>query len=340
MKELLNVGVFGATGEVGQEMINVLRNTGFPAKDVNFYAGKSAGKPLDSPFGTKIVQNSDDADYSSLDLALWAVGADWSRENWKKAEGTGCFVIDNSSAFRYEEEIPLVIPEINGFKLKNTPSRLIANPNCTTAIAAIPLHLLNQVYGIEKIIFTTYQAASGAGNGGRKELLEQSRNYLDGKYVGHNIFAHPLPFNIIPHIDRFMDNGYTKEEMKTDWETRKILWLGPEVKISSTCVRVPVERSHALDVLVETREPVDYESFKTSLAMHPMVALTDDPTEKEYPMPIITSGTYEVHVGRIRQPEVFNNGIRMFVCGDQLLRGAALNAVLIAKKLYDYGRFG
>jgi aspartate-semialdehyde dehydrogenase len=340
MKELLNVGVFGATGEVGQEMLKVLHHTGFPVGNIQYFAGKSAGTTLDSPYGKKLVRSSSEADYKCLDLALWAVGADWSRENWKKAERTGCFVIDNSSAFRYEEDIPLVIPEINGFKLQSTPSRLIANPNCTTAIAAIPLHLLNQIYGIEKIIFTTYQAASGAGNGGRKELLEQSGNYLDGNYVDHKIFAHPLPFNIIPHIDRFMDNGYTKEEMKTDWESRKILWFGPEVKISSTCVRVPVERSHALDVIVQTREPVDYESFKTSISMHPMLALTDDPEEKEYPMPIITSGTYEVHVGRIRHPVVFENGIRMFVCGDQLLRGAALNAVLIAKKLYDYGRFG
>ena len=335
----LNIGIFGATGEVGKEIIDVLHKLDFPVKELFLYAGKSAGKTIETPYGDIVVQKADTADYSELDIALWAIGGEWSLKNWERAKDSKCYVIDNSSAFRYDDEIPLIVPEINGDLLKENPSRLISNPNCTTSIAAIPLHILNQMAGIEKIIFTTYQSASGAGNGGRQELIEQSKNYIKNERVENNMFQHPLPFNVIPHIDKFRDNGYTREEMKTDWESRKILDLDDSVKITSGCVRVPVERSHAEDIVVETKNPVDLNEYRGALRKEPMLKLCDNPENNEYPMPINTSGNYVVEVGRIRKPEVFANGIRMFVCGDQLLRGAALNAVLIAKKLYDLGKF-
>lgn len=335
----INVGVFGATGEVGQEIINVLDTLKFPVGELSLYAGKSAGKMVDTAYGSIVVQAADGADYSQLDVALWAISGDWSKENWQRAKESGCYVIDNSSAFRYESEIPLIVPEINGDLLRENHSRLIANPNCTTAIAAIPLHILNKMAGIERMIFSTYQSASGAGNGGRKELLEQSRNYLDGNPVGCDIFAHPLPFNVIPQIDKFQPNGYTKEEMKTDWESRKILGLDEHVRISSGCVRVPVERSHAEDITVETRLPVNLDEYRAALEQEAMVKVCDNLMQRSYPMPINTSGKYPVEVGRLRHCGVFENGVRMFVCGDQLLRGAALNAVLIAQKLYSLGKF-
>ena len=192
---------------------------------------------------------------------------------------------------------------------------------------------------IAKIGFKTYQSASGAGNGGRRELLEQSWNYLREHLVENEKFQHPLPFNVIPHIDKFQDNDYTKEEMKTDWETRKILGLEDKVRISSTCVRVPVERSHAEDILVETRDFVDLDVYREALEEQSWIKVSDDIKNNVYPMPINTSGNYSVEVGRIRSPEIFDNGVRIFVCGDQHLRGAALNAVLIGRKLYDNGRF-
>ena len=337
----LRVGIFGATGEVGQELVNLLDvfKKELPVGDIFLYANKSAGTGLDTYLGKMTVQKAEIADYSHLDLAFWAVGAEWSKKEWEKAKESDCFVIDNSSAFRYDCKIPLIVPEINGDSLQDSGSRLIANPNCTTAIAAIPLHVLNVMSGIKRVSFTTYQSASGAGNGGRGELLEQASDYLGRKSVGHDIFQHPLAFNVIPHIDKFQDNGYTKEEMKTDWETRKILGLEDNIKISSTCVRVPVERSHAEDILVETERPVDLEEYKGALVVTKGVVVFDDVENNVYPMPIHTSGHYEVQVGRMRHPEIFDNGIRMFVCGDQLLRGAALNAVLIGKQLYGRGRF-
>ena len=331
----LKVGVFGATGEVGQEIIGVLDKLKFPVGELSLYAGKSAGNKIQTPYGKILIQKADLADYSKLDIALWAISGDWSKSNWVVAKESNWYVIDNSSAFRYDNNVPLIIPEINGELLRENSSRIIANPNCTTAIAAIPLHIINKMAGIERIIFSTYQSASGAGNGGRKELLNETRNYLDGNKVGKNIFQYPLPFNVIPHIDKFQENGYTREEMKTNWESRKILGLDDSVRISSTCVRVPVERSHAEDILVETKKPIDLDEYRNVLGQEPMLKVSDDISNNIYPMPINTSGNYQVEVGRIRKPEVFDNGVRMFVCGDQLLRGAALNAALIAQKLRE-----
>ena len=326
------VGVFGATGEVGREIINVLHKTEFPVETIRLYAGKSAGSVMKTPYGECKVEDANKANYSELDIAFWAISGDWSKENYVKTKNSDCYIIDNSTAFRREDDIPLIIPEINGDVLMENTSKLIANPNCTTAIAAIPISILNNIAGIKKLIFSTYQAASGAGYKGRMELLEQSKNYLNEKPVTNKEFDYPLPFNVIPRIDTFQDNDYTREEMKINWETRKILRLDDDVKISSTCVRVPVERSHSEDITVETEKPVTVEEYKEALSKEPMVKVYEG---DEYPMPINSKQNYQTGIGRIRKPEVFENGIRFFVSGDQLLRGAALNAVLIAKKLHD-----
>ena len=336
IKNKYNVGVFGATGEVGREIINVLYNLKVPVKNLSLFASKrSEGIDLETPYGTINVQNGDKANYSNLGISFWAVSGDWSKNNLERSQDSDCYVIDNSSAFRYDSKIPLIVPEINGSVLEDNPSKLIANPNCTTAIAAIPLHILNEMYGIKKVILSTYQSASGAGNGGIKELLQQTKSHLSGLEVKANIFSHPLAFNLIPHIDQFQQNGYTKEEMKTDWELKKILGLKDDIRISSTCVRVPVLRSHAESVVVETRNPVNIEEYSTALRNEEMITLRDDPKSLQYPMPINTSNQYPIEVGRIRHPEVFDNGVSMFLCGDQLLRGAALNAVLIGQKLIE-----
>ncbi len=334
----IKIGIFGATGGVGKELLKLLDDIRFPVGAMSLYAGRSAGTVMDTPSGIIEVKKTEDADYSGLDLAFWSINADWSRKNREKAMESHCYVIDNSQAFRQEPDIPLIVPEINGHILRDHPSRLIANPNCTTAIAALPLHKLDEMAGIEYITVSTWQSASGAGDGGREELLQETRNYLDGRPMGNRKFQHPLPFNVIPHIDKFMDNGYTREEMKIKWETRKILGLDDRVGISSTCVRVPVLRSHALDIAVETMDPVDYDEYRTLLSREPMIKLRDDPQNLEYPMPSNTTGVYPVAVGRIRALDGNRKGVRMFVCGDQLLRGAALNAVLIARKLHEYGR--
>ena len=294
----------------------------------------------------------------------------------KAISGDSTIVIDNSSAFRYIEEIPLVVPEINPHMLKN--ATLIANPNCTTAIAAVVLWPIHVKYGIKKLIMSTYQAASGAGAEGMEELLQETASKLAGKNVSNSVFVHPLPFNLIPHIDKFQENGYTKEEMKVVWETKKIFGLGDDVLISCTAVRIPILRAHSESITIETLKEITPENARELLVNAPGVRLVDDVKSNIYPMPLNATGYYccfcyyyyyyyyfiylllfffiiflvifikfllfffnfvesfDVEVGRIRQSLVFGDrGLDLFVSGDQLLRGAALNAVLIAEKILE-----
>ncbi len=333
MNDTLRVGIFGATGAVGREMMNVLHDRAFPLTELRIFASaNSAGKKIPTPFGHKTVEDANKADFSTLDLALFAISGAWSKENAQKAIEGGCKVIDNSSAFRYHDNIPLVIPEINGYAIQNAP--FIANPNCTTAIAAIPIHVLHQHYGLKRVLISTYQAASGAGEKGMQELREGTRAYLASEPVVNKVFAHPLPFNLIPHIDEFQGNGYTKEEMKVVWELSKILDLH-ELPISCTAVRIPTLRAHSETIVVETERYADPKEVRKLFANTPGILVKDNPAEKVYPMPLTASGKYEVEVGRIRKSLVFDHGVEFFVCGDQLLRGAALNAVLIAEKMYE-----
>ncbi len=334
------VGIVGATGAVGAEMIKVLKDREFPISELHLFASeRSAGKKLETPFGEKEVELFGVDAAKEMDFVFLAVGGDFAKEfapqiavdpSTGSGQGGGTVVIDNSSAFRRDENIPLVVPEINGDKAKG--AKLIANPNCTTAILAVALYPLYKEFGIKRAIVSTYQATSGAGAPGMNELIEQSKNYLAGEAVTNEAFAHPIPFNLIPHIDVFQDNGFTKEEMKVTWETRKI--FGDEsLPISCTAVRIPTLRAHAEACTIETEKPITPEAAREILATAPGVKIVDDPEKLEYPMPINATEKYDVEVGRIRSSLVFENGLDFFVCGDQLLKGAALNAVQVAEVL-------
>jgi aspartate-semialdehyde dehydrogenase len=329
---MVRIGIMGATGMVGKELIKVLADRKFPISEITLFASeRSEGKTIATPWGDKVVQNADIADYSKLDIAFFAIGGGWPTENAQKATSAGCYVIDNSSTFRYDDNVPLIIPEINPDAIGE--SKLIANPNCTTAIAAIPLYEIYKKYGLSKVIISTYQATSGAGNGGMDELEKETRNYLDGKEVKHEIFTHPIPFNLIPHIDKFQENKYTKEEMKVVWETRKIFG-DDSLNISCTCVRIPTMRAHSESIVVETEKEIDPVEITNILKETKGVKVVDDIQNNIYPMPLNASTKYDVEVGRIRQNLVFGKkGLEFFVCGDQILKGAALNAVQIGEIL-------
>jgi aspartate-semialdehyde dehydrogenase len=232
----------------------------------------------------------------------------------------------------------LVVPEINGDVIKK--SKLIANPNCTTAIGLMAIYPLSQKFGIKRIIMSTYQAASGSGQPGMDELLEGTKQFLDNgkEKLESKVFAHPLPFNVIPHIDVFQENGYTKEEMKVTWECRKICGFPDDCPISCTAVRIPTLRAHAESIVMETLQPVSVDEARAVLEQAEGVKVVDDPKNSIYPMPLTATGQYDVEVGRIRKSIAFGeNGLEFFVCGDQLLRGAALNAVLIAEQMHKNG---
>lgn len=325
------VAVVGATGAVGEEMIQVLHDRKFPhSKIVLLASERSAGKILKTPFGELQVEAFSVEAAQACDFVLMAVSGDFSEKFSPQIIANGkTVVIDNSSAFRYHEDIPLVVPEVNGAAMKG--KLLIANPNCTTAIAAMALWPLHQKFRLKKVIVSTYQAASGAGAEGMTELEDGTRKSLNGEPVENKVFAHPLPFNVIPHIDAFQSNGYTKEEMKVVWETQKIFG-SKEIACSCTAVRIPTKRAHAEAITIETEADISVEGAIEVLKAADGVEVIDNPAEKKYPMPLTATRKYDVEVGRIRQSLVFQSkGLDLFVVGDQLLRGAALNAVLIAE---------
>jgi len=328
---LRKVAIVGATGAVGREMIEVLHKRNFPVGELRLLAsGRSAGKVFETPYGAISLQEFSVDKVADCDVVLLAVSGDFAKAHAPAIAAAGPLVIDNSSAFRYDPEIPLIVPEINAHAFHGG-GRLIANPNCTTAIAVVALGPLHKAFGLKRVIVSTYQATSGAGAEGMAELEEQTRNQLDGKPVTNAVFRHPIPFNLIPQIDAFQDNGYTKEEMKVTWETRKILGL-PDLPVSCTAVRIPTYRAHSEAITIETIEPVTPDAARRVLADAPGVKVVDVPAEGQYPMPLTATGAFDVEVGRIRTNLVFgDHGLDLFVCGDQLLKGAALNAVQIAE---------
>lgn len=328
------VGVVGATGAVGIEVVACMFKKSFPVSTLHLYASaRSAGKVLTTEYGDITIEEYKLETARTCDFVFLAVSGDFALENATKlVEGDGPVVIDNSSAFRYMPNIPLVVPEINPEKLVG--QKLIANPNCTTAIAAVALWPLHQKYTIKRLIMSTYQASSGAGQEGMEELLTGSAAKLKGEAVPNSVFAHPLAFNLIPHIDKFQDNGYTKEEMKVVWETLKIFGASEaDLRVTCTCVRIPILRAHSEAITIETEQPVTPADARALLSATEGVRVVDDPSQNKYPMPLNATASFDVEVGRIRQSLVFDNGIDLFVSGDQLLRGAALNAVLIAEKM-------
>ena len=327
------VAVVGATGAVGTEMISVLHRRDFPVSELMLFASeRSAERQLETPFGTRTVKPFTLEAAREADVILLAVSGDFAKQHARGLGEKGGVVIDNSSAFRYDADVPLVVPEINGHLACG--QRLIANPNCTTAVLVMALSPLSAAFGLKKVIVSTYQATSGAGVAAMEELKTQTRNYLEGAPVGHEHFVHPIAFNVIPHIDSFQDNGYTREEMKVVWETRKILDV-PDLPVSCTAVRIPTFRAHAESVTIETEKPVDPAVARQILSESRGVRVVDDPAGARYPMPLTATGAFDVEVGRIRQNLIFGvHGLDLFVCGDQLLKGAALNAVQIAEAAF------
>eukprot|EP00586_Coscinodiscus_wailesii_P019672 CAMPEP_0172510256 /NCGR_PEP_ID=MMETSP1066-20121228/227338_1 /TAXON_ID=671091 /ORGANISM="Coscinodiscus wailesii, Strain CCMP2513" /LENGTH=352 /DNA_ID=CAMNT_0013289131 /DNA_START=31 /DNA_END=1086 /DNA_ORIENTATION=- len=339
------VAIVGATGAVGLEIIRTIHSRSFPCAAPSLYASaRSAGKTVATPYGALTINEFERGDVAcaKYDVIFLAVSGSFalryardlasSTMTAEEGGGGGPLVIDNSSAFRLVDDVPLVVPEINLDSVAAT-TRLIANPNCTTAIAAMALWPIHCAHGgIKRCIVSTYQAASGAGAEGMEELKRGCASQLETNELPEaKVFSHPLPFNVIPHIDKFQENGYTKEEMKVAWETRKI-FNDPQMLISCTAVRIPTLRAHSESITVETRAPITPASARESLTNQPGVAVVDEPLDNVYPMPLTATSRHDVEVGRLRQSLVFEEyGLDLFVCGDQLLRGAALNAVLIAE---------
>ncbi len=335
MSKTYNVAVVGATGAVGIEMIETLEKRNFPVKSLRLFASeRSVGKKLKYKGSDVTVELLTKDIFQGIDFALFSAGASRSKEFAGPAVAAGCVVIDNSSAFRMEPDVPLVVPEVNPDDAKRHKG-VIANPNCSTAIMLVAVYPLHKVNPVKRIVVSTYQAASGAGAKAMAELEEQSAKVLRGeKEIRADALPQRIAFNLFPHVDVFLDNGYTKEEMKFVNESRKIMHH-PTLKIAATCVRVPVYRAHSEAVNIEFERPITPAEARAILAKAPGVQVVDDPANKKYPMPIDASGMYDCLVGRIRQDVSRDDGrgLDLFVSGDQLLKGAALNAVQIAELL-------
>jgi aspartate-semialdehyde dehydrogenase len=326
----VSVGIVGATGAVGQELIRLLHERKFPYSNLTLLAsGRSAGKEI--RFGKSaytIIEATPEA-FDGLDIALFSAGASISKALAHEAAGRGCVVIDNSSAFRMDPTVPLVVPEINAEDIPSRPG-IIANPNCSTAITLMGLYPLHLAFGLKRFVACTYQAVSGSGVKGMQELEDQLHAWSRGETVAPENYPHPIAFNLFPHVDVFFEDGYTKEEHKMLNESRKIMSM-PSLKASTTCVRVPVMRAHAIAVHAEFEKPVDLEAARDAVAGFAGTELCDNPARNEYPTPLQYSGKDKCGVGRIRVDSALDNGLAFFVVGDQLLKGAALNAVQIAE---------
>jgi len=327
-----HVAVVGATGAVGIEMIKTLEKRNFPVGRLTLLASaRSVGKPLPFRGQNVTVTELTKASFAGIDIALFSAGGSISKEFAPLAAQAGCVVVDNSSAFRQHDTVPLVVPEINAADVK-WHQGIIANPNCTTAITLMALYPLHQAFGVKRIFASSYQAVSGTGAKAIEELKRQVGEIVAGQPVTTEVYPHQIAFNVLPHVDAFLPSGYTKEEMKMENEGRKIMHH-PHFRASVTCVRVPVYRSHSVAVSAEFDLPVTVEAARAILRQAPGLDLVDEPENKKYPMPLFTSEKYNCEVGRIRQDCALDNGLCFWVCGDQLLKGAALNAVQIAEEL-------
>ena len=327
-----HVAVVGATGAVGIEMIKTLEKRNFPVGKLTLLASaRSAGKKLKFRGHDVTVQELAADLFTGVDIALFSAGGSISKEFAPIAAKAGCVVIDNSSAFRMAASVPLVIPEINPGDVKNHQG-IIANPNCTTAITLMALYPLHQAFGAKRIFASSYQAVSGTGAKAIEELERQVEQIVAGKPVTKEVYPHQIAFNVLPHVDSFLPSGYTKEEMKMENEGRKIMHHS-SFRASVTCVRVPVYRAHSVAVSAEFEKPVSVEAARAVLSKAPGLDLVDAPEKFEYPLPLSAAEKYNCQVGRIRLDCAMDNGLCFWVAGDQLLKGAALNAVQIAEEL-------
>ena len=327
-----HVAVVGATGAVGIEMIKTLEKRAFPVGKLTLLASaRSVGKKLSFRGQATPVQELKKDSFSGIDVALFSAGGSISREFAPLAAKAGCVVIDNSSAFRMDDSIPLVIPEINPGDAQKHKG-IIANPNCTTAITLMALYPLHHAFFVKRIFASSYQAVSGTGAKAIEELKNQVDDIVAGKAVTKEVYPHQIAFNVLPHVDSFLPNGYTKEEMKMENEGRKIMHH-PSFRASVTCVRVPVYRAHSVAVSAEFDKPVTVDDAREVLKNAPGLDLVDEPAKNEYPLPLYAAERYNCQVGRIRKDCALENGLCFWVSGDQLLKGAALNAVQIAELL-------
>jgi aspartate-semialdehyde dehydrogenase len=331
-----HVAVVGATGAVGIEMIKMLEQRRFPVGRLTLLASaRSVGRKL--PFhgeATPVQELTADA-FRGVDIALFSAGGSISKEFAPKAVEAGCVVVDNSSAFRMDDNIPLVIPEINAGDVKKHRG-IIANPNCTTAITLMALYPLHQAFLVKRIFASSYQAVSGTGARAIEELERQVGEIVRGQPVTREVYPHQIAFNVLPHVDAFLPSGYTKEEMKMENEGRKIMHHA-SFRASVTCVRVPVYRAHSVAVSAEFEQPVSVEKAREVLQKAPGLEVVDNPAGMEYPQPLTVAHQHNCAVGRLRKDCALDNGLAFWVVGDQLLKGAALNAVQIAEELLHLG---
>ncbi len=328
------IGILGATGAVGQEIIRLLHERAFPIKELRLLASaRSAGKTQSYGDKTWTIEEANPDSFEGLDVAIFSAGGSQSLKFAHEAVARGCVVIDNSSAFRMDPKVPLIIPEINPDAVDGHKG-ILANPNCSTAIALMGLYPLHRAFGLKSFIASTYQAVSGSGAGGLIELETQVRSWVNKEPMQKEVYPHQIAFNLLPHVDSFLEDGYTKEEMKLLNEGRKILGLD-DLRVTCTCVRVPVFRAHSISISAEFERPVSVEAAREAIQNFEGADLVDEPENMKYPMPIDYSEVVPCGIGRIRRDNVFANGLAFWVTGDQLWKGAALNAIQIAELLHE-----
>lgn len=332
MSQSYHVAIAGATGAVGVEMIKVLERRRFPVSKLTLLASaRSVGKEMAFNGDKLKVEELREDSFKGVDVALFSAGGGISKQFAPVAVQSGAVVVDNSSAFRMDPKVPLVIPEINGNDVRAN-SGIVANPNCTTAITLMALYPLHQAFGVTRIFAASYQAVSGTGAQAIEELRSQVCDIVASRPIRKQVYPHQIAFNVLPQVDSFLDTGYTKEEMKMQNEGRRIMHL-PDFKASVTCVRVPVYRAHSVAVNAEFERPVSVEAAREVLAKAPGLQVVDDPANQQYPLPLMCAEQDDCQVGRIRKDCALENGLAFWVSGDQLLKGAALNAVQIAECL-------
>lgn len=333
-KAKYTVAVVGATGAVGNEMVSVLEERDFPVKRLRLFASeRSEGKTIDFHGKSETVEMLTGNVFNGIDIALFSAGGDRSKEFAPIATKAGCVVIDNSSAWRMDPKVPLVVPEVNPYDIK-WHKGIIANPNCSTIQMVVVLKPIHDAAKIKRVVVTTFQSVSGTGKKAMEELLHQTSDVLNFKDINPVVYPHQIAFNCLPHIDTFMDDGYTKEEVKMVNETKKILG-DDSVHVTATTVRVPVFRGHSESINIETEKKLTANEARAVLSSAPGVIVYDAPEKNIYPLPTITANKDEVYVGRIREDNTIQNGLNIWIAADNLRKGAALNAVQIAEKLIE-----
>lgn len=332
----MNIAIVGASGAVGHEFLRVLDEQNFPVDNLRLFGSeRSAGSKI--PFKGKeytVELLSEDSDFSGVDIAFTSAGAGTSKKFAEVITRHGTVMIDNSSAFRMDKDVPLVVPEVNPKDAMERPRNIIGNPNCTTIQMVVALKPIHDLSPIKRVRVATYQAASGAGASAMTELQQQYVELHEGKEPTIDKFAYQLAYNVIPQVDVFVDNDYTKEEMKMFNETKKIMH-SDDIRVSATCVRIPVLRAHSEAVWVETEKPLDIEDVRNAFEKAEGLVVCDDPAARQYPMPLDVTGKDPVYVGRLRRDIADDCGLSFWIVGDQIKKGAALNAVQIAQWLID-----